>query len=148
MADLAASPIVAVEDAAGPVLNALPMPIVTVDGLAAIVFVNSAAEQFFDASASHMTGRRLDQFIPADNPLFGLIRQVAATGAAIVDYEVAIESPRLRRRPVSVQVAPMADRPGHVLVALQEQSIARKIDHQLTHRGAARSISAMAAMPL
>jgi two-component system nitrogen regulation sensor histidine kinase GlnL len=146
MADIAVPPIGAVEAAAGPILNALPMPVVAVDGAAVVVFVNSAAEQFFDASASQMTGRRLDEFMPSDNPLFGLIGHVAATGAAIVEYEIAIESPRLRRRPVSVQVAPMADRPGHVLIALQEQSIARKIDHHLTHRGAARSISAMAAM--
>ena len=146
MAELAPPPISAVEATAGPILNALPMPVVAVDAEAVIVFVNSAAEQFFDASVSQMTGRRLDEFIPADNPLFDLIRHVATTGATIVEYEVAIESPRLRRRPVSVQVAPMADRPGHVLAALQEQSIARKIDHQLTHRGAARSISAMAAM--
>jgi len=146
MAELAATQIVAVEDTAGPILNALPMPLIAVDAAVVIVFVNSAAEQFFDASASQLTGRPLDEFMPADNPLFGLIRQVASSGAAIVEYEVAIESPRLRRRVVSVQVASMSERPGQVLIALHEQSIARKIDHQLTHRGAARSVSAMAAM--
>jgi two-component system nitrogen regulation sensor histidine kinase GlnL len=59
---------------------------------------------------------------------------------------MTVESRRLRPRMVTVQVAPMSDRPGHILAAFQEQSIARKIDHQLTHRGAVRSISAMAAM--
>ena len=146
MADIAAPSFGAAEAAAGPILNALPMPVVAVDAAAAIVFVNSAAEQFFDASASHMTGRRLDEFIAADSPLIGLIRQVGATGVAVVEYEIAVEGPRLRRRLVTVQVAPMSDRPGYVLAALQEHSSARKIDHQLTHRGAARSVSAMAAM--
>jgi two-component system nitrogen regulation sensor histidine kinase GlnL len=89
MTDIAVPPIGAAEAAAGPILNALPMPIVAVDGAAVVVFVNSAAEQFFDASASQMTGRRLDEFMPSDNPLFGLIGHVAATGAAIVEYEIA-----------------------------------------------------------
>ncbi len=36
--------------------------------------------------------------------------------------------------------------PNSVIVSLHEQSIARKIDHQLTHRNAARSVTAMAAL--
>ena len=40
----------------------------------------------------------------------------------------------------------MPERPGHVVVMLQERTIADKIDRQLTHRGAARSVIALAAM--
>jgi two-component system nitrogen regulation sensor histidine kinase GlnL len=40
----------------------------------------------------------------------------------------------------------MPEQPGHVVVVLQERSIADKIDRQLTHRGAARSVIALAAM--
>ena len=36
--------------------------------------------------------------------------------------------------------------PGHVVVMLQERTIADKMDRQLTHRGAARSVIALAAM--
>ena len=146
MAGTAAPLIGAGEATAGPILNALPMPIIAVDEAEAVVYINSAAEQFFDASARHMEGRPLAEIIPDDNPLFGLIGHVRTTGAAIVEYDMTVESRRLRPRMVTVQVAPMSDRPGHILAAFQEQSIARKIDHQLTHRGAARSISAMAAM--
>jgi two-component system nitrogen regulation sensor histidine kinase GlnL len=35
---------------------------------------------------------------------------------------------------------------GHVVVMLQERTIADKMDRQLTHRGAARSVSALASM--
>ena len=35
----------------------------------------------------------------------------------------------------------MPERPGHVVVMLQERTIADKMDRQLTHRGAARSVS-------
>jgi two-component system nitrogen regulation sensor histidine kinase GlnL len=40
----------------------------------------------------------------------------------------------------------MPERPGHVVVVLQERSMADKFDRQLTHRGAARSVTALAAM--
>jgi len=45
-----------------------------------------------------------------------------------------------------VQVSPLNDRPGSVVVAIFERNIADKIDRQLNHRNAARSVSAMAAM--
>ena len=35
---------------------------------------------------------------------------------------------------------------GTVIVSMQERSLTAKIDRQLTHRGAARSVGAMAAM--
>ena len=40
----------------------------------------------------------------------------------------------------------MPERPGHVVVMLLERSMADKIDRQLTHRGAARTVTALASM--
>src|SRR5690606_34116211 len=42
--------------------------------------------------------------------------------------------------------APVAEMPDHVVVLLQERSMADKIDRQLTHRGGARSVSGLASM--
>jgi two-component system nitrogen regulation sensor histidine kinase GlnL len=49
-------------------------------------------------------------------------------------------------RQVDLHVAPLTERPGHIVVMLQERSIADKMDRQLTHRSAARSVIALAAM--
>jgi len=49
-------------------------------------------------------------------------------------------------RLVDLHVAPLAEYPAHVVVMLQERTIADKMDRQLTHRGAARSVIALAAM--
>jgi two-component system nitrogen regulation sensor histidine kinase GlnL len=43
-------------------------------------------------------------------------------------------------------VAPLPERTDHVVIMLQERTIADKMDRQLTHRGAARSVIALAAM--
>ena len=40
----------------------------------------------------------------------------------------------------------LAERPGHIVIMLQERTIADKMDRQLTHRSAARSVIALAAM--
>ncbi|HUH49633.1 MAG TPA: ATP-binding protein, partial [Mycoplana sp.] len=42
--------------------------------------------------------------------------------------------------------APVNNEPGSVVVVLQERSMADKIDRQLTHRGAARSVTGLASM--
>ena len=132
--------------AAPAILNALPMPVLVLDSGGGIRAVNQAAEQFFDASAAVMQERSLDSFIPADSPLFALIEQASESGSSVVEYGITLESPRIGSRFVTIQAAPFADRRGHVVVTLQEQSIARRIDHQLSHRTAARSVTAMAAM--
>src|SRR5262249_44734601 len=49
-------------------------------------------------------------------------------------------------RIVDLHVAPVSERPDHVVLMLQERTIADKMDRQLTHRGAARSVIALAAM--
>jgi len=60
---------------------------------------------------------------------------------------VDLSSPRLSgERIVDLHVAPVPEQPGFVVVMLQARTIADKMDRQLTHRGAARSVIALAAM--
>jgi len=128
------------------ILNALPSPVIVLGPRGDIRFVNLAGEQFFGGSDAYLRGRALDDLIPGDSPLFALIEQVRGSGSSVVEYGITLESPRIGSRFVTIQVAPMPDLADCVVVTLLEQSIARRIDHQLTHRHAARSITAMAAM--
>lgn len=128
------------------VLNALPTPMLVVDDGGRIAFVNMAGEQFLEASAAILAGRHLSEFVPADSPMFALLEQVRVTGNSVVEYGLTLESPRIGSHFVTIQAAPLIERPGWSVITLHEQSIARKIDNQLTHRNAARSITAMAAM--
>lgn len=128
------------------VLNALSTVVVVVDARTAIVYVNSAGEQLFANSARSLKGQRLDQLLPADSPLFALIRQARDGNQTVAEYHVHLSSPRIGHHVVNLQAAPMPDVPAGVVVSMQERSVAAKIDRQLTHRGAARSVSAMAAM--
>jgi two-component system nitrogen regulation sensor histidine kinase GlnL len=137
-------PEVAVEPNA--VLAALPDPVLVVDEQGTLRYANHAAEEFFDAGKTMLLGLPLPGLLPPDSPVFALIDSVRRTSASVSEYGVAVDMPRIGPRTLTVQAAPMGDGSDLVVVTLQGRSIADKIDRQLTHRNAARSVTAMASM--
>ena len=127
-------------------LDALPDPLLEVARDAAIGFANLAAEQFFAASAASLRRGSLHDVLPADSPLFALIEQVFAGGNGVSEYGVTLETPRIGSHLVDLHVAPIAETPNGVLVTLRARARAQAIDRLLLHRGAARSVTAMAAL--
>ena len=129
------------------VVNALPNPVVTIAGNGRIVEVNAAAEAFFAMSASVLQRHFVADLVPFGSPLLALIEQVRNRGAAVNEYRVDLGTPRNPgERVVDIYVAPLPEHPGHVVLMLQERTRADKMDRQLTHRGSARSVIALAAM--
>ena len=129
------------------VLDALPHPVIMINADDKIANANAAAESFFEASLPLLRRHRLSDVVPFGSPLLSLIEQVRARGAAVNEYKVDLSTPRNPgERLVDLHVAPLPERPDHVVVMLQERTIADKMDRQLTHRGAARSVTALAAM--
>ncbi|MCC6889933.1 MAG: PAS domain-containing protein [Hyphomicrobiales bacterium] len=128
-------------------LDALPHPVMMIAGDGRIANANAAAEAFFEASLPMLRRHRLRELVPFGSPLLALIDQVRTRGAAVNEYKVDLSTPRSQsERLVDLHVAPLPDRPDHVVVMLQERTIADKMDRQLTHRGAARSVVALAGM--
>jgi two-component system nitrogen regulation sensor histidine kinase GlnL len=133
--------------AADAVLNALPHPVIIVSADGKVTDANVAAEAFFEASVLLLRRHLLRDLVPFGSPLLTLIEQVRGRGAAVNEYKVDLGTPRNPgERLVDLHVAPLPERPEHVVVMLQERTIADKMDRQLTHRSAARSVIALAAM--
>jgi two-component system nitrogen regulation sensor histidine kinase GlnL len=130
----------------GGILASLPEPVFVLDEDDRLAYLNLAAEDFFAGSAAALADRPLSDLLPPDSPLFQLVRQVRLHGYSASGHGITLEGQRLGSRFVSVDIAPLMERPEAIVVAIREQSIARKIDRQLTHRHAARSVTAMAAM--
>src|SRR5580693_3215311 len=129
------------------ILNALPNPVLMVAPDGRIVDANMAAESFFEISAQFLQRHSLKELVPFGSPLLALIDQVRSSGSPVNEYKVDLGTPRMAGdRQVDLHVAPVSERPGHIVVMLQERSIADKMDRQLTHRSAARSVIALAAM--
>lgn len=128
------------------ILNALPDPLVVVDQTDAIVFVNIAGEQFLQGSQASLNNINLQDLIPHDSPLLSLINRARRSNSSMTEYGVRLSTPRIGSHMMSIDAAPMVDYPGYIALVFQEQSIAGKIDDSLVHRGAARSVTALAAM--
>lgn len=130
----------------GAILDSLSEAVIVVDGGGRVHYANLAAEQLFGVGRTRLVGHPLGEFVPEDAPLFSLLEQVLASGGAVAENGVTLSSPRIGRHFCALRLAPIVERDGLVSISLVEQSIARNIDRQMSHRSAARSVSALAAM--
>ena len=129
------------------ILNALPLAVIVIAADGKIKDVNVAAEDFFDMSVALLRRHALRDLVPFGSPLLALIEQVRQRGGAVNEYKVDLGTPRTPpERLVDLHVAPVPERPGEVVVMLQQRTMADKMNRQLTHRGAARSVTALASM--
>jgi len=127
-------------------VQGLPHIVLVVDGENRIIFANFAAEVFFGTSEALLKKRALNSVLAYSNPLAALANQVRVTRGAVNEYEVDLGSPETPHRAVDIFASLLAEDLDDVLVMVQQRSMAVMIERQLTHRGAARSVSAMAAV--
>jgi two-component system nitrogen regulation sensor histidine kinase GlnL len=129
------------------ILNALPLAVIVVGPDGMIRDANVAAEDFFDMSVALLRRHALRDLVPFGSPLLALIEQVRQRGGAVNEYKVDLSTPRTPfERLVDLHVAPVPEGPSEVVVMLQQRTMADKMNRQLTHRGATRSVTALAAM--
>ena len=129
------------------IFDALPNPILVVDENDVICFANSAAEDFFQASSTVLARHKLEEVMPFSSPVLDVVKQVRNSSGVMNEYSVGVGTPRMGgERIVDLQTALVNDDPRFVVLTLLRRSMAQKFDLQLTHRGAARSVSGMAAM--
>ncbi|MCB1508109.1 MAG: nitrogen regulation protein NR(II) [Hyphomicrobiaceae bacterium] len=128
-------------------LNALPHPTIMVDRRNHIVHANDAAEMFFQSSASVLARYPLDHYVPFGSPVLAVLDQARHARSPVTAYRVDVSNPRLGSESiVDVYATPVSDFEGHLAVMFQEQTMAERMERQLTHRTAARSVSSLAAM--
>ncbi len=128
-------------------LNALPHPVLMIGEDNRIEYANSPAEDFFQASSSFLYRQTLDEVAAFGSPLLALVAQVRREGSAVNEYGVDLGSPKIgTHRLVDIHAGPLPEMPDKILVMLQQRTMAQMIERQLTHRGAARTVSGIAAV--
>ncbi|MGI9500166.1 MAG: two-component system sensor histidine kinase NtrB [Geminicoccaceae bacterium] len=127
------------------ILNAMASSVLVITSAMRIAFVNPAAEQLLDASRTMLQGMPLQDLMPDDSPLLDRIRRVQMDGSSISDYGVELPFSRERSHLLDLHVSPLAERPADVLVLLHPCSVAHRLNHQLSHRGRARSVAVLGA---
>ncbi|MEM7694439.1 MAG: ATP-binding protein [Pseudomonadota bacterium] len=129
------------------VLNALPHAILVLDADDRVEMANDAAQAFFGASLNHLKKRDLTTIVPFGSPLLALPSKVREENASMVEYRVDLSSPKTGAgHIVDIHAVPLPEDPSMVVLTLDRPSMAEKIDRALTSRGAARSVSGLAAM--
>lgn len=132
---------------AAQVLDTLRDPVIMVDGQNKIIFANLEAQHFFLTSQSQLMREKIDDFIPVTSPLLVLLEQVRQQNSAINEYRVDISSPRLgQERLVDLHVTPTLEQSDSLVIVFRQKNMAEKLEEQMTHRGAARSVMGLAAM--
>ncbi|MHA1517058.1 MAG: two-component system sensor histidine kinase NtrB [Alphaproteobacteria bacterium] len=128
-------------------LDALPHPLLVIGEGLAITYANTTAEDFFQMSASVLCRNTLTDVVAFGTPLVALVEQVRCYGTTVNEYGVEVGSFRFEvPKLVDLYGGPVGEGPGNVMVMLQQRSMAQMIERQLTHRGAARSVSGLAAV--
>ncbi len=132
------------------ILDAMTHPVILVSPGNRILYANQASEEFLKSSVNFICRKTIDYFMPFGSPVLALIDQVRDEVSSIAEYKIDISSPRLgTNRMVDVVASPMSREDGETpLVVMQfiPQSAAEKLDRQLTHRNAARSVTGLASM--
>ncbi len=127
------------------ILAVLPLPVLAVAAGGGIVYANAAAEDFFHLSLPVLRRQRLADLIPHGSPVLAMVDEVRDSGAGMSGYRLELALTRLQEaRIIDVFAAPLTD--GSVAVLLHERTNAEKMGRQLTHRTAARSLTALGAM--
>lgn len=128
-------------------IDALPNPLLVLDDKDRIRLVNAAAEDFFQAGKVTLLRSNFADLMPLASPALNAIAEARQSGGVVNEYSISAGTPRFgSERTIDLQAALVHEEPRFVIVMLLERSMAHKIDRQLTHRNAARSVSGMAAM--
>jgi two-component system, NtrC family, nitrogen regulation sensor histidine kinase GlnL len=129
------------------IIEALPNPLLVLDANNTVCQANAAAEDFFQVSTNLLCKLGVADLVPFSSPLLQAVEQVRRSGNVVIEYGMSIGTPRYGgERSVDIQTAPVGDGTGFVMLQLLRRSMAQKLGQQLSHLGAARSVSAMAAM--
>jgi two-component system nitrogen regulation sensor histidine kinase GlnL len=129
------------------VLSVLPHPIMTIDAQGRITSANAACEAFFQMSETQLERAHVKEILPFGSPVLAVIEDARRRRSVVNEYRIDVGTPRIGAdRIVDVNAIPLLPDAENIVIMLQERTIADKMDRQLTHRGAARSVTALGAM--
>ena len=137
------------------ILALMPNPVFILDAQNRFWYLNQAAEMFFRSSQVMLAGSPLSGVVPADSALFSMLARARSQNVSVADQGVELAGPRVGPKLMNIQISPFSDvgagsmsdaGEGSLLVTVQERALAERLRGQSLFHGAARSISAMAAL--
>jgi two-component system nitrogen regulation sensor histidine kinase GlnL len=132
-------------------MDILPFPVFMLDENDRFLWLNHAAEGFFQSSQAMLVSLQMSELLISDSPFFSLVRRARQSERPVSDKSLRLISPKFGVRNAAIQVTPLPvsdniEERGAVLVTLQEQGLSDQLAAQNTVKSAALSMSKMTSL--
>ena len=128
------------------VLDSLPYPIIILDNLNYFIWLNHAAETFFNSSLAIFHGTSAEDYFNSDSVLLKMIFRARETNSSLSEHSVIINTPKLRDTTVNIQVGPFHANDEFIAISLQQNSLEQVAKSRNLFKGAALSMSKVTAL--
>lgn len=129
------------------VFDTHPHPQLVINKNGQILAANSASEFFFQMGRQFICGLKVDDFIPSDSPLHLTIKQVQEKQPFIAKRKFPLSIiKRSQRKIVDIYVCRIDEIECNILLVIQPQTMAEKMDQHFHQRGVTRSMMNMASI--
>ena len=126
--------------------ESIPYPCLVLSSKRVIDFVNTAAENSFQTSFDRIVDRPLDKFFGTNSVVGTILEQAFFQRGLVVVYEVEIFWLNKIKIDCNIYAAPVANSANKTLLLLHPKGNTEKMERNLLHQSAARSISGLATM--
>ena len=130
----------------GVIWASLPIPALLVDEAGLILETNPAAELFLNASSRNLKGQPVFDRVHIDAEMDEACARARANQSALFINDVDVTSGEKPPVQCTVQVAPMADNPGVLMLLISPREIADRLGRAGAAKTAAKSAIGMAEM--
>ncbi len=126
--------------------QSLPIPALILDAEDCIALVNPPAEDFLNASERSLVSSPVWDRIFVDAPLEDALNRVRTGQSVLMVNGVDVGTGSKKPVVCDVQLSPLADQPGYVLLVLESREFAGRLDRAMSSKSAAKSAIGMAEM--
>lgn len=124
----------------------LPLPALIIGPAGRITEVNPPAETFLNASARSLVGQPLLDRLSIDAPMEDALARVLAHDSPLFIAEADVTTGERPPVQCALQLAPLQDSPGHILLLISPREIADRLGRAMHVTSAAKSAIGMAEM--
>ena len=124
----------------------LPLPALIIGPAGRIAEVNPPAETFLNASARSLVGQPLLDRLSIDAPMEDAMARVLAHDSPLFIAEADVTTGERPPVQCALQLAPLQDSPGHILLLISPREIADRLGRAMHITSAAKSAIGMAEM--
>jgi len=124
----------------------LPVPALELDGTDRIVRINPAAEGFMMISSRALCGQPVWDRLAVNAPLEEAFERARASDAPLFVNDVDVGTGERAPMQCNLQIAPLAGRPGHMLMLISPRELAGRMVQNSSVKAAAESAIGMAEM--